>query len=191
MALTREQIKGIFGEEVTSEQITELLNAYHSDVSAEKEKNKANSKQLEELLEQKKKLENDLKAINDKDLSDIEKLQADMKAIQDKNNEIAKENERLKLTASLAKQGIVGEDAEKLMNSLGTEDFATTLGAIISEREKSAITKSEQERMKNTAEPKGQQGKSADTEPEDVKNANSLNFGFANKNAQETRNYYK
>lgn len=191
--MTREDVKKIFGEGITDEQITAVLNQHNSEVATEKGKaeksradGKANADKVRELQEQ-------LDAINRQSMTDLEKIQADMKAVQATNEAIAKENQMLKLTASLATNaGIVGEDAKKLIASIGTDDFSTVLGSIISDGKKAAIAEFEKESMKGTPDAGGSDGGSnPDDTPDDVKNAQTLVFGGAmSEKAEQAKSYY-
>lgn len=122
-------------------------------------------------------LQAELDRINEEKLSDIEKAN---KATETANNRVAeleKQVKSMQTKASLAELGIVGEQAEKLINADGAVDFAV-LGQIISDRETRAAAKKEEDLLDNTHNPGGSaKGNPEDDKPEDVKNAESITFG--------------
>lgn len=191
--MTREQAKKnliAFGiEEPTEEQVTNYLNQIGAETKKEKDRAdgyKANADKAAEL-------QAELDRINEQNLSDIEKAN---KATETANNRVAeleKQVKSMQLRTGLAEQGIVGEQADKLIESLSGGSFDTALlGQIISDREKAAIAKQEKDDLNNTKNPDGGNGGSGkDDKPEDVKNAETITFGTVDKNAQSARDYYK
>lgn len=189
--MTREQAKKnliVFGiEEPSEEQVTNYLNQIGAETKKEKDRAdgyKANADKAAEL-------QAELDRINEQNLSDIEKAN---KATETANNRVAeleKQVKSMQTKASLAELGIIGEQAEKLINSDGAVDFAV-LGQIISDRETKAAAKKEEDLLDKTHNPGGGAGKNpADDKPEDVKNVESITFGGLDKNAQSARDYYK
>lgn len=191
--MTREQAKKnliAFGiDEPTEEQVTNYLNQIGAETKKEKDRAdgyKANADKAAEL-------QAELDRINEQNLSDIEKAN---KATETANNRVAeleKQVKSMQLRTGLAEQGIVGEQADKLIESLSGGSFDTALlGQIISDREKAAIAKQEKDDLNNTKNPDGGNGGSGkDDKPEDVKNVETITFGTVDKNAQSARDYYK
>lgn len=189
--MTREQAKKnliAFGiEEPSEEQVTNYLNQIGAETKKEKDRAdgyKANADKAAEL-------QVELDRINEQNLSDIEKAN---KATETANNRVAeleKQVKSMQTKASLAELGIIGEQAEKLINTDGAVDFAV-LGQIISDRETRAAAKKESDLLDSTKNPGGSAGGDpADDKPADVKNVESITFGGLDKNAQSARDYYK
>lgn len=200
-------------EDATDDQITKYLNQVHGESNKERERAEGYKKDADKAAGISKKandqnaalqskideLQGQLDEINARDMSDVDKAHKEtedarkeaQKAL-DKIAELEKEIARKNTLQSLADKGIVGEDAANLIKDDGTVDF-DTLGKIISDREAAAATAKEQEIARNASNPVG--GKAAeppvDEKPDDVKNAESISFGEANKNAQAARDYYK
>lgn len=155
--MTREQAKKnliAFGiEEPSEEQISNYLNQIGAETKKEKDRAdgyKANADRAEEL-------QAELDRINEQNLSDIEKAN---KATETANNRVAeleKQMKSMQTKASLAELGIVGEQAENLINADGAVDFAV-LGQIISDRETKAAAKKEEDLLDKTHNPGGGAG---------------------------------
>lgn len=189
--MTREQAKKnliVFGiEEPSEEQVTNYLNQIGAETKKEKDRAdgyKANADKAAEL-------QAELDRINEQNLSDIEKAN---KATETANNRVAeleKQMKSMQTKASLAELGIIGEQAEKLIDADGAVDFAV-LGQIISDRETKAAAKKEEDLLDKTHNPGGGSaggGSSADNKPDDVKNAESITFGTMAAE-QSAKDYY-
>ena len=77
---------------------------------------------------------------------------------------------------NLADIGIIGEEADKLMNEDGVIDYSV-LGQILKDRETKAASAKELEILNSTPTPQGGQGSTEENEPADVLNAKKLDFG--------------
>ena len=199
--------------EPSDDQITKYLNQVHGESNKERERAEGYKKDADKAAGISKKasdqnaalqskideLQGQLDEITARDMSDVEKANKEtedarkeaQKAL-DKVAELEKEISRKNTLQSLAEKGIVGEDASNLIRDDGTVDL-DTLGKIISDREAAAATAKEQEIAKSASNPVG--GGTAeppvDEKPDDVKNAENLNFGTVNKDAKAARDYYK
>ena len=71
---------------------------------------------------------------------------------------LEKQIEQMITKTELAKLGITGEVADTLVSGNGKLDFAT-LGQIISDREKNAVSEYEKKALENTHNPSGSKGK--------------------------------
>lgn len=190
--MTREQAQANLEKlglsEVTSEQIDGYLSQMQSvtkrflDKSAQTEKDAARIAELESQLE----------AIESQNLSDIEKANKEKEKSDLQVEDLKKQIKAMALKASLAEQGIKGEDAENLIASLKDGELdVTLLGRIILEREKAAANAKEKEIADNTTNPGGAlPEKKEDEKPEDVINAESMTNVFGKKDAIENKNYY-
>lgn len=184
--MTREDVLKLFPE-ATDEQITNLLNQNNSEVAREKgkaEKYKTDAQKAAELQKQ-------LDELNSQNLSDIEKANAERDKALNSVADLEKQIKTMQLKTGLAEQGIVGEQADKLIESLNGGSFDTALlGQIIAEKNKTAIADYEKKNLQNTPNPSGTQGgEPKDEKPEDVKNAELITFGNEAPKQSE-RDYY-
>ena len=156
--MTREQAKqnliGFGIAEPTDEQITNYLNQIGAETKSFKEKLAGVGDKDNRIAE----LEKELEKINKQNMSDIELANAERdKALSSVAN-LEKQIENMITKTELAKLGITGEVAETLVSGSGKLDFAT-LGQIISDREKNAISEYEKKALENTPNPSGNKGK--------------------------------
>lgn len=157
--MTREQAKqklisyGV--AEPTEEQITDLLNSINAETKKEKDRAdsyKAKADKADELQTQ-------IDDLNSQNLSDIEKANAERDKALNSVADLEKTIKSMQLKTGLAEQGIVGEQADKLIESLNGGSFDTALlGQIISEKNKSAIADYEKQALNKTPNPDGGTG---------------------------------
>lgn len=187
----RENLKSIGIEEPTDEQITAYLNTVHGESNKEKDKAQKTIDTLKMQADKVSELQKQLDEINNANLSEVDKAN---KATETANNKIAElesQIEKMKLKASLAEKGIVGEDADKLFDTDGKLDIET-LGKIISDREKAAASAKEKEILKDTPNPQGNGGKAdgEDEKPADLKMAEKIHFVSTSMDSKD-KDYYK
>ena len=156
--MTREQAKqnliGFGIAEPTDEQITNYLNQIGAETKGYKEKLASAGDKDTRIAE----LEKELEKINKQNMSDIELANAERdKALSSVAN-LEKQIEQMITKAELAKLGITGEVADTLVSGSGKLDFAT-LGQIISDREKNAVSEYEKKTLESTPNPNGNKGK--------------------------------
>jgi len=188
---TRQQAKDFLVSlgitEPTDEQVTNYLNQVGSETKREKDRAEAYKNDANKAAE----LQKQLDEINNANLSEIEKAN---KATEQANNRVAEMEKQIKvmqLKADLATSGIVGESADKLIESISSGTFdASLLGQIIADREKSAVANYEKQKLADTPNPDGGKGEDKETKPVDVENAESLVFGNSAP-SQEQKDYYK
>lgn len=147
--MTREELKAMGLEDEVIEKVMASHGKDIQSANAKAEKFKADA----QLAGQYKK---ELEEIQNQNLSDIEKAN---KATEDANklvSDLQNQINELNTKNALAEQGIVGDEAAKLLNSLkgGTFD-AKILGEIIADRETKAAAKKEQELLDRTPNPDG------------------------------------
>lgn len=154
--MTREQAKqkltslGI--DEPSDEQVTKYLNTIGEEIKKEKDKAedyKARAATAEELQRQ-------LDELNSKNLTDIEKANAErdkaLKSVEELNVKI----KSMELKTGFAELGIIGENADKLIESLNNGRFDTALlGQIIAEKNQFAVSEYEKKNLKDTPNPDG------------------------------------
>ena len=192
--MTREQakenLKKIGIEEPTDEQVTNYLNQFSGETNtlktqlAEAQKNAQN---VEELKKQ-------LKTLEDSKLTDEEKALKDAEAKEQEIASLTAKVKAMELKSQLAEQGIVGEDADKLIESSANGLDVALLGQIIKAKEDAAAKKKEQEIASKSTNPGGGSVGGTDdsgAKPEDVLNAEAMKDAFGTKTADaDTQNYY-
>lgn len=177
---------------LTDEQIDKVMAEHGKSLNAEKQKNegyKTDALKVQELL----------KTIDSMKKADAEKEQTlaskdkDYEALQQQVAEMQKQIQQKELKANLADKGITGENADKLIASLGNGSIdVELLASIIAERESGAVDKKVKELEGLAGNPSGSKaGSSDDSKTEDVKNVESISFGSISDTAQSTRDFYK
>ena len=156
--MTREQAKqnliGFGIAEPTDEQITNYLNQIGAETKGYKEKLASAGDKDTRIAE----LEKELEKINKQNMSDIELANAERdKALSSVAN-LEKQIEQMITKTELAKLRITGDVADTLVSGNGKLDFAT-LGQIISDREKNAVSEYEKKALEDTPNPSGSKGK--------------------------------
>ena len=118
--MTREDVLKLFPD-ATDEQITNLLNQNNSEVARERgkaDKYKTDAQKAADLQKQ-------LDELNSQNLSDIEKANAERDKALNSVADLEKTIKSMQLKAGLAEQGIVGEQADKLIENLNSGNFDT------------------------------------------------------------------
>ena len=156
--MTREQAKqnliGFGIAEPTDEQITNYLNQIGAETKSYKDKLASVGGKDDRIAE----LEKELEKLNKQNMSDLELANAERdKALSSVAN-LEKQIEQMITKTELAKLGITGDVADTLVSGNGKLDFAT-LGQIISDREKNAVSEYEKKALENTPNPSGSKGK--------------------------------
>lgn len=184
--MTREDIKKLFPD-ATDEQITTLLNQHQGELATERgkaNKYKADADKVSELQAK-------ISEMEGANLSDLEKANKATETANTKIAELEKQIARMTMKNSLAEQGIIGEDADKLLESLNSGTFdASILGQIIKARETAAVSAFEKQKMSQTPSGAGASGAGNQEKPADVKVAEMLTFGSAGESAKAARDYY-
>ena len=139
---------------ISEENVAKIMADYGSAVqkaNAKTEQYKADAERVAEL-------EKELEKINKQNMTDIELANAERdKALSSVAN-LEKQIEQMITKTELAKLGITGDVADTLVSGSGKLDFAT-LGQIISDREKNAVSEYEKKALENTPSPSGSKGK--------------------------------
>ena len=155
--------------EPTDEQITNYLNQIGAETKSYKDKLASVGGKDDRIAE----LEKELEKLNKQNMSDLELANAERdKALSSVAN-LEKQIEQMITKTELAKLGITGEVADTLVSGNGKLDFAT-LGQIISDREKNAISEYEKKALENTPNPSGNKGKDEPQKTEAERIAESL-----------------
>ena len=187
----KEFLKKLGIEEPTEDQVTNYLNQLEGETNGLKTKLSNAEKKAQDVAT----LEAQLKALEDSKLSEEEKKQ---KAEEEAQKTIEALNAKVKsmeMKSQLAEKGIIGEDADKLIESFnGGSLDVELLGKILTQREETAAKKKEQEIADKSTNPGGSGsagGNPDDNEPDDVKNAKLLaeTFGHTKSN-DDNKNYY-
>lgn len=179
--MKREDVKAIFPN-ATDEEITKILNAHNGELATERAATK-------KAIGERDGLQAQIDKAADADKTDLELLQGQIEALNKQMGDLSAENISLKRTTALAKIGITGEDADKLLASLGGEnvDFST-LGDILVAREKAAVAAAEKKWLEDT--PGGGHGAEGNKEGADVIFAKSVSFGESNTDAASVLGKY-
>lgn len=137
--MTREELRAMG---VTEEQIEKIMASHAKDIQAANSRTEKYKADADSAVELKKQLD-ELTAQNMTEVERANKKAADAEGLV---AELQKQMKSMKLKTDLAEKGIVGENADKLIESLagGTLDIEV-LGQIISARESAAATAKEQE----------------------------------------------
>ena len=156
--MTREQAQqnliGFGIAEPTDEQITNYLNQIGAETKSYKDKLASVGGKDDRIAE----LEKELEKLNKQNMTELELERAEKdKALSSVAN-LEKQIEQMITKTELAKLGITGEVADTLVSGNGKLDFAT-LGQIISDREKNAVSEYEKKALENTPNPSGSKGK--------------------------------
>lgn len=185
----RANLESLGFAEVTDEMITNYLNQLQGETRKYSDRVEQGKKDAELVDELKAKLE----AIENQNLSDIEKAN---KSVETANKTIADLEAKMRameLKTSLAEKGIVGEDADKLIESLGSGTLdVEVLGKIISTKMAESATAKEKEIADNSTNPNGgTSGKNPDEDKTpDVLQAESMANAFGNKADATNKDYY-
>lgn len=171
--MTREQAKqnliGFGIAEPTDEQITNYLNQIGAETKSYKDKLASVGGKDDRIAE----LEKELEKLNKQNMTELELERAEKdKALSSVAN-LEKQIEQMITKTELAKLGITGEVADTLVSGNGKLDFAT-LGQIISDREKNAVSEYEKKALENTPNPSGSKGKDEPQKTEAERIAESL-----------------
>ena len=155
--------------EPTDEQITNYLNQIGAETKSYKDKLASVGGKDDRIAD----LEKELEKLNKQNMSDLELANAERdKALSSVAN-LEKQIEQMITKTELAKLGITGDVADTLVSGNGKLDFAT-LGQIISDREKNAVSEYEKKALESTPNPSGSKGKEEPTKTEAEQIAENL-----------------
>ena len=147
--------------EPTDEQITNYLNQIGAETKSYKDKLASVGGKDDRIAE----LEKELEKLNKQNMSDLELANAERDKSLSSVANLEKQIEQMITKTELAKLGITGEVADTLVSGNGKLDFAT-LGQIISDREKNAVSEYEKKALESTPNPSGCKGKEEPTKTE-------------------------
>lgn len=140
--------------EPTDEQITNYLNQIGTETKSYKDKLASVGGKDDRIAE----LEKELEKLNKQNMTELELANAEKERALSSVANLEKQIEQMITKTELAKLGITGEVADTLVSGNGKLDFAT-LGQIISDREKNAVSEYEKKALENTPNPSGSKGK--------------------------------
>lgn len=154
--MSREQAKQFLISLGIEEPSDDAISSYLNSISSEVGKEKDRAEKLKEEQNKVKDLQAKLDELNKQNMSEIERANADKLDAENKLAELQLEIGRMKLKNSFAEQGIIGEDADKLIESMkdGAIDV-TLLGQIINAKQKEAVDNKIAELSKQTIQPNG------------------------------------
>ena len=184
--MKREELKEMG---LTDEQVEKIM----SDMGKSIQKATSLAEKYKEDAEKASELQKQIDEINNANLSEIEKAN---KLVEDSNKRVAELESKLKAQetrSDLATIGIVGEDADKIIEGLnGGKLDITVLGQFITNREKQAVADFEKKSLDATPNPTGGKG-SEDTKTEAEKVAEMIapNIGGSSQNTTSIIDSYK
>ena len=150
--MDRETLKAM---NLTDEQIDTIMSDYGKAISKEKAKQETLKSDSIKLAELTKQLEAMKKAETEKDKV-VEGKDKDIEAMQTQLADLQAQIKAKELKANLAEQGIVGENADKIIDGLTNGNFdVSVLGLIIADREKSAVDAKVKELTEGATNPNG------------------------------------
>ena len=165
--MTRNEVKELMKswgiEEPTDEQVTDYLNRIQKEVKTAEDKANRYKADADKVRD----LEKQIEEMNSANMTDLEKAN---KATEDAMNKVAsleKTVRQMEQLKALADIGIVGDDANGLVNedgSLNTEK----LGEIISAREKSAVATYQKQSLESTPAPDDKKPEEEDKPGKDI-----------------------
>ena len=178
--MTRAEVIKLFPD-ATEEQISGILNAHHKEMDAEREKNKDAKDNAAKVAE----LQAQIEELSTKDAPEIENIQKQLDNMTAEYDKAQTTIKNMELKTSLLGQGISSEDADNLIAQMGAEKFdASVIGTIIT----NAISAHDKEKMQNTPDPTGGQGK-PDIKSDAEKIAEAMFSGSPNQSQSVISNY--
>ena len=138
-------------------------------------------------------LQKQLDDLNNQNLSEVEKANKERDDALNSVTTLQNQIKAMELKTKFAEKGIVGEQADRLLESLNGGSFdVDILGQIISDRETMAAQAKEKEIAKGSSNPGGgtDDNNPDANKPEDVKNAEAITFGAVSQK-EDVVNYYK
>ena len=148
--MTRQDVLKLFPT-ASEDSITAILNMHNTEVENEKTKNKADAKDKETI----KNLQEQLEALQNKDLSEVDKLQKQIDKLTADNEQATRTIRNMEMKTSIIGQGISAEDADQFIEQMGKDSFdAGILGEMI----KNAVAKKEKDALHATPNPSGTKG---------------------------------
>lgn len=174
--------------EPTDEQITNYLNQLGEETNGLKTQLSNAQKEAQNVADLKKQL----KDLEDSKLTDEERVQKEAEEKEQHIADLENKVRTMELKSQLAEQGIIGEDADKLIESSANGLDVALLGQIIKAKEEAAAKAKEEEIAKGSTNPGGGSGKGGEEDkPADVQNAEAMANFFGHKESDDkTQNYY-
>lgn len=168
--MTREQAKQFLitlgVAEPTEEQITNYLNSVHGEVKKESDKVTAQKAELDRL----KKIEEELEAEKNKNLTAEEKLQAELKKAELLQKDFSKKTNQLAVEKIFVGAGLSEEDYKDFIEDIVSDNselstkLANSLVSTIAKQKDTAIQKTKESLLDNTPTPGGGKGNGGDPE---------------------------
>lgn len=124
--MTREEAKKLIGENATEEQVTNILNVFHSKENEIKDLNTKLTNSSNRITELEG-FETQIKEINDAKMTEEERLKNKEQELNQKISDTKKLSNSIKAKSILIGAGISSERAEKLANQFVKEDEQSTI----------------------------------------------------------------
>lgn len=169
--MTREDVKKLFPD-ATDDVITKLLNQNNSEVAREKgkaEKIKAEFDDLKASAANAEELQKRIEEIEQSKMSETEKIAKELEKANQRVADLEKSAFIQNQRASAAENfKITAEQANAVVKDDGTIDYEA-LGQIIAEKETTAVSEYEKQKLAETQNPGGQSGNGGDGKSSAVK----------------------
>lgn len=171
---------------LSKEQIDQIMAQNGKDIQAEKQKSEGYKTDSLKLTELTKQLEAMKTAQADKD-KDLESKDLAYEELKKQLDGLQKELKAKELKAGLAEKGITGDNADKLIASLGEGSIdIELLGTIMADRESTAVTNKVKELSASATNPNGGKASAVDTKSDAEKLAESIGDKLAETNKQSS-----
>lgn len=171
---------------IADDAIDSIMAEHSKSINTEKQKAEGYKTDSIKLTELTKQLEAMKTAQADKD-KDLENKDSAYEELKKQFDGLQKELKNKELKAQLAEKGITGENADKLIASLGDGTLdVELLGAIMTDRESTAVTNKVKELSAGATNPNGGKASSADTKTDAEKLAESIGDKLAETNKQSS-----
>lgn len=188
--MTREELKKILPD-ATDEQLNELLNKNNSEVAKEKSKAEKVKAELDDLKANAGNVEELQKKIEEIEESKLTETQKIAKELEKSNARVAELEKAAAIQNSRAtaaeKFKVTAEQAKQIVKDDGSFDY-DVLGQIIAEKETSAVSEYEKQKLAETQNPGGNSGGGEDGKSSAVKLV-ERHFGTQQTNNDIMSNY--
>lgn len=177
--------------EPTEDNINDMLNGIGRNSKAKDDLVERSKSRIAELEKEIATHKAELEERNNANLTDLEKLQKQIATLQEQSEKDKATIKAMNFKTGLAEKGIIGEQADKLINAMSKGEFDfETLGQILEEREKTAIANYEKKALEGTPNPNGGNDNGNDNGSDKVISAIAQNIVGTNKSSESIISSY-
>lgn len=171
---------------LTEEQITQILNEHHAELTAEKDKSKNLSNSANEELEKTKAEIERLKQLAEANNS--EDLQSQVATLTQQYEDAQRTIKNMELKANLLGKGFSNDDVDSFIKTMNE---GGNIADILGQMKDNAISAYDKARMENTPAPRGSGHTPPDTKDEASKIVSKVYGDSSNKNSNDILANYK